>query len=135
MDDTGAILGALVGFGAMGIGGIIAVIASLLSIALCVFLIICNFKIFAKMGEPWWKALIPFYNTWVLFEHMTEKNIMWFIFLFIPFLNIASTFFWIFRLPMVFGYGAGMGILNLFFPYIAMPIIAFGKSEYQGPGL
>ena len=39
-----------------------------LLIAYFVLLIIGEWKVFAKMGEPGWKSLIPFYNNYILYK-------------------------------------------------------------------
>ena len=33
-----------------------------------IFYVIAGFRIFAKFGEPGWKAIIPFYNTYVQYS-------------------------------------------------------------------
>ena len=38
-----------------------------------------------------------------------------------------------YRLFKSFGKGVGMFILGLFFPYIVLPILAFGKAKYSKP--
>ena len=111
---------------------IVSIISSILSIVFTILLLVGMCKVFTKMGEPWWKAIIPFYNTWILVEKVTANNIMWFIFLFIPILNIVAYLYIYFRIPVTFGKGAGMGILDILFPYIVLPILGFGKSEYEG---
>lgn len=114
------------------LGVIIPLISSVFSIACSIAMIVGMCKVFTKMGEPWWKAIIPFYNMWILVEKITSNNIMWFIFLFIPVLNIVAYFYIYYRVPVTFGKGAVMGILSILFPYIVFPILGFGKSEYEG---
>ncbi len=50
------------------IGGILAAVGWALDIAVCAILIIAQWKLMVKMGEPGWKALIPFYNIYTLLE-------------------------------------------------------------------
>lgn len=40
----------------------------LIYLALIVFLYVCNWRIYEKMGVEGWKCLIPYYNSWVFFE-------------------------------------------------------------------
>ena len=86
------------------------IISSILSIIFTILLLARMCKVFTKMGEPWWKAIIPFYNTWILVEKVTANNIMWFIFLFIPILNIVAYLYIYFRIPVTFGKGAGIRV-------------------------
>lgn len=37
-------------------------------LAILIFIIICEVKLFKKCGKPGWAAIIPFYSTWVLGE-------------------------------------------------------------------
>lgn len=41
---------------------------------LLVLLLVSWWKIFVKMGEPGWKAIIPFYNFWVLVERLRKPR-------------------------------------------------------------
>jgi hypothetical protein len=41
---------------------------SLLGLAVAVLAIIGMWKVFEKAGEPGWAAIIPFYNSYVLFK-------------------------------------------------------------------
>ena len=96
-----------------------------------IFLVICLWKIYEKAGEPGWTCLIPVYSYYVLMRITCKNHLMWFIFLFIPVLNYASLFVSTFGLAKSFGKGVGMFLLLLFLPYVALPILAFGDSEYD----
>ena len=41
---------------------------SIVILIFAVVLIIANWKIFSKAGEPGWAAIVPFYNQYVLFK-------------------------------------------------------------------
>ena len=89
-------------------------------------------KLYAKAGKPGWAAIIPIYNMVVFFDIVYGKG--WkFLFMLIPIFGeivaIASTI----RLAQSFGKGVGFGILNLFFGFVTLPILAFGSSDYEGP--
>lgn len=101
--------------------GVVAVI----SIAAC-------WKLFSKAGEAGWKSIIPIYNAYILFK-IVYGNGLKFLLLLIPFLNFIVMIALYFRLAKVYGKGAGFGVLLLLFEPIALPILAFGNSEYQGP--
>lgn len=42
----------------------------LFSLAIVVFLIVGEWKLFVKAGKQGWKSIIPFYNTYVLFTEI-----------------------------------------------------------------
>lgn len=41
---------------------------SIIILAICVVMIVANWKLFTKAGEPGWAAIIPFYSNYVLFK-------------------------------------------------------------------
>ncbi|MCQ2516480.1 MAG: DUF5684 domain-containing protein [Saccharofermentans sp.] len=55
-------------YGLVALGVILACIGWALDIAVCAILLIAQWKLFVKMGEPGWKALIPFYNIYTMLE-------------------------------------------------------------------
>ena len=62
------------------IGGVAgSIITSLLIFAFVMFIlqVIAGWKIFAKAGEPGWKALIPIYNTYIFYKIVGMKNYFW----------------------------------------------------------
>ncbi len=102
------------------------------SFILCVVLIASNWVLFTKAGKPGWASLIPFYNTWVLFEIVWGKGVMMFLML-VPFVNFVIAIMHSFKLAKAYGKGTGFGVLLLLFSPIAMPVLAFGNSSYVGP--
>ena len=111
--------------------GIFAV-AGGVSFVLCVLMIVCHWKIFTKAGEKGWKCLIPFYNIWTQYKIICGRGKAMFRLL-IPFYNI----YWMIKTNLSFadcyGYTAGMGVLLIFVPIVAYPMIAFSKYGYEGP--
>ena len=43
-------------------------VSNIISIFSCIIAIIALWKIFIKMGEPGWKAIIPFYSGYILYQ-------------------------------------------------------------------
>ena len=112
-------------------GSVIAVIIYfIIMMALCVLVYVSLWKVFVKAGKPGWAALIPIYNFWVLYEISFNNNIMWFIFLFIPGLNIVSFIASLIALCKVFNKGVGFIILTILLSGLTVPVLAFGKAEY-----
>lgn len=104
---------------------------SLIMLACTVLVIIAFWKIFEKMGEPGWKSIIPFYNTWVLFEHTVNNNELWFILSFVPGVNAAALIISYVALCKTFEKDTGFTILTCFFPVVTLPILGFGDAVYR----
>ena len=103
-------------------------------VLLCIFLLICMWKIFTKAGEQGWKVLVPFYNTW------TELKLFWksepivpFILTFIPFVNIVVMIMLYVKMARSFGKSTGFAVGLILLSFIFIPILAFGDDEYIGP--
>lgn len=59
------------------------VVLGLIAIVASIFCLIGTYKFYEKMGVPGWKAIIPFYNQWVLVE-MAGLDPYWFVLLIAP---------------------------------------------------
>ncbi len=104
---------------------------TILSLALCVFVLVCMWIVFRKAGKPGWAAIAPFYNLYVLFD-ITWGSGMRFLLLLIPIYNIILGIQTQVRLARVFGKSGGFAAGLVFLPYIFIPLLAFGKETYQG---
>lgn len=106
-------------------------LTTILSLALCVFVLVCMWIVFRKAGKPGWAAIVPFYNLYVLFE-ITWGSGMRFLLLLIPIYNIILSIQTQVRLAKAFGKSGGFAAGLVFLPYIFIPLLAFGKETYQG---
>ncbi|MCR5702361.1 MAG: DUF5684 domain-containing protein [Lachnospiraceae bacterium] len=106
-------------------------IYSIFCIAIGIFMLVCEWRIFSKAGEPGWAAIVPFYNAYVLAK-IAMGNGWLFLLLFVPFVNFVVAIIMIFKLSSAFGHGVGFGFGLLFLSIIFFPILAFGSSEYVG---
>lgn len=97
-----------------------------------VFAIVCMWKIFSKAGQPGWAAIIPFYNSYVLFD-IAWGNGLLFLLLCIPVANFIVMIILYVKLAQAFGYSAGFAVGLIFLPVIFLPILAFGNNSYVGP--
>lgn len=61
---------------AAAVGGLAATFA-ILGIVFFVLMIIADWRIFKKAGEPGWKSLIPFYNIYIMFKIVGMKGWFW----------------------------------------------------------
>jgi hypothetical protein len=86
----------------------------LISIALNILLIVALWKLFEKAGEHGWAALIPYYNSYVLFKISGKKKLFW---AFLP-VSIITIISWIFffveavlilSTGVLYGYGSYSG--------------------------
>ena len=130
-----------------------AAVIAMISLVIQILVLVANWKILSKAGEPGWKVLIPFYNGYVFYKvawsttwffvtlavtavqvitlaacsDMTISVIVTTVTLAIQF---AMTFMFNVRLAQAFGktffFGLGMILLN---PLFVM-ILGFGKSKY-----
>lgn len=60
-----------------GMLGSIITAAVITGLVFSVLMIIANWKIFEKAGEKGWKALIPIYNTYIMFKIVDMTNWFW----------------------------------------------------------
>lgn len=104
---------------------------SLISLAVTVLILWSVWKIFVKAGKPGWAAIIPFYDSYILFEIIYGSG--WkFLLLLIPFYNIYLYFKTFILLAHKFGKSTGFGIGIVFLPFVFLPILGFGDAEYHG---
>ena len=111
-------------------------------LAVAVFAIIVQWKIFTKAGKPGWAAIVPVYNVIVLLDIIGYK--WYYVFCLclgaIPIVgSIALLLFGItmnIKLAKSFGKDVGFGIGLLFLSLIFQSILAFSKDiNYVGPAV
>ena len=107
-------------------------VAYLLILAVAVFACVCMWKIFEKAGYSGWKSLIPFYNTYCLFQ-MTWGNGWLMLLCMIPFVNFVVLIMMYHKLSKAFGKGAGFTVGILFLSPIFLAMLAFGDATYTKP--
>ena len=85
--------------------------------------------VFRKMGRQGWEGIIPFYNTYVIFEELYGNG--WkFLYLLIPVYNIYVFIkMWI-DFAHAFNQSTGFGVGLVFLNVIFLSILAFG-SQYR----
>ena len=110
-----------------------AIAISLIGAAISILMIVAQCRIFSKMGAPWWAALIPLFNTWVLCEKVVGHGAKMFILLIPIFGWFIYPFVLMFKQYKVLGKSTAFAILGLLFTPICQVIIAFDNSVYLGP--
>ncbi len=104
----------------------------IIMLAIAIFLIVAEWKIYEKAGKPGWAVLIPIYNVIVLLE-IIGKPWWWLLLLLIPIVNIIFGI-WMFNLlSKSFGYSEGFTVGLVLLPIIFYPILGFGSAAYKGP--
>ena len=103
-----------------------------IELVLCVVLIVAEWKIYVKAGQPGWAIFIPFYNTWVLYKIICGRGTAMFRLL-IPFYNIYWAIKTDIKLAHAYGKSTGFGVGLIFLSPIFLCILAFGDAQYEGP--
>ena len=140
---------------------VIAIIYGIFLLPLIALEAIVGWRILAKAGEKGWKVFIPFYNEYLLFKRVWDKNVYWFQLVFtvlyaavavmrrIPenepytvllsilliVTGVINVILFVFRqlhLATAFGYPTGFGIGLIFVPVVMTCILAFGRAQYIG---
>ncbi|MGN0365433.1 MAG: DUF5684 domain-containing protein [Suilimivivens sp.] len=114
------------------IGTGVYTVCVIISLVISVLTIIAMWKIFKKAGKPGWASIIPFYNTYCLFD-LAWGNGWLFLLSLIPCVNIVVMIMLYFKLAKAFGKGTAFGFGLLFLNTIFVLILGFGSAEYVGP--
>ena len=132
-------------FGGMAIGAIILFgFIALIALAVAIFMLIAECKIYTKAGEKWWKVFVPLYNSWIQTK-ITGLAWWWFpIFIgfsmlmdvkvFAPIAGICViliSFNYNYNLAKKFGKSNGFALLTTFLPFVGLPILGFGSAKYD----
>ncbi len=115
-------------FQSMGLG------SALFYLAIIVVMIIANWKIFEKGGQPGWAVLIPFYNIYVLLKLVGRPGWWLLLLLFVPIVNIIIAIIVTNDLSKSFGQGVGFTLGLIFLSPIFLLLLGFGDYKYIGPG-
>lgn len=102
-----------------------------IALIIAIISIVAMWRVFAKAGEPGWAAIIPFYNSYVLYK-IAWGNGWLFLLQLVPCVNIVVGIILCFKLAGAFGKGTGFGFGLLFLNIIFMMILGFGDAEYMG---
>lgn len=117
-----------------GIFGGIMIFYYLFLLAISVVQIIAMWKVFEKAGKPGWAALIPFYNTYTLFEISGYPG-LYVLFILIPcFGPIVLYVFEILAfisLSKKFNKSSAFAVLLILVSVVGFCILGFGNDEYD----
>ena len=110
--------------------GLIFWVALLFNMLIGLILVIAQWKLFVKAGQPGWATLVPIYNLIVMME-IAGKPGWWVLMMFIPFVNIIFSIMMTMALARNFGQSDGFGIGMILLPIVFFPILGFGDSKYS----
>ena len=117
---------------AYAVAGGILVVYYLIMLALAVLVLVAWWKVFVKAGKPGWGAIVPFYNTYCMFE-ITFGNGWLFLLLLVPCVNVVMQIIMYVKLAQAFGKSGGFAVGLIFLPVIFIPMLGFGDAQYYGP--
>lgn len=101
------------------------------SLIVGILTLIAFWKILEKAGVPGWAALIPFYNTYMLFK-ITWGNGWKFLLTLIPIAGIVFSIITTVKLAKAFGKGGGFAVGLILLGVVFYCILGFGKDVYLG---
>ena len=110
----------------------ILIVYYIAALAATVLVLVALWKIFVKAGKPGWGAIVPFYNTYCLFE-MSFGNGWLFLLLLVPCVDAVIGIIMLFKLAKAFGKGGGFAVGLIFLPVVFIPMLGFGDAVYYGP--
>lgn len=112
-----------------------AICVYVILIAISIFTLVCMWKIFTKANQEGWAAIVPIYNSYVLFK-ITWGSGWLFLLMFVPLVNIVIMMITQVKLARAFGKGGGFACGLIFLTVIFEAILAFSKDiQYVGtPG-
>lgn len=102
--------------------------------------LVAMWKLYSKAGEKGWKSIVPIYNAVILFKisGLSPWLLLVYFAVIIPFIGwiapIALNAVLAYKLAKSYGKDGGWAVGLYFLPSIFYMILAFGKSEYVGPG-
>lgn len=117
--------------GAAQMGAGIPIFLSLAILAVCLLIIAAQWIIFQRAGQAGWKCLIPFYNMYILMQ-ISGKPGWWMFLLLVPLVGVVILLLAMLALAKKFRRSELFGVGLFLLPMIFFPILAFGKSEYEG---
>ena len=108
-------------------------LVALLYLAVIVLVVASLWKLFVKAGKPGWAAIVPVYNFVVLLQ-IIGRPVWWLLIMyFVPIFGWWLSIVVMIDFAKSYGKSTGFGVFLVFLPFIALPILAFGRNNYVGP--
>jgi len=107
-------------------------VGAFFGLVVIVFEIAAVWRVFVKAGDRGWKAIIPIWNTLIVLKIVGRP--WWWIFLYlIPIVWWIVYIIVYYDLAKSFGKGVGFAVGVILLPFIFVPILGFGSSQYVEP--
>ena len=87
--------------------------------------------VFRKAGVPWWVALVPFYNIYVMTVHVARLSKLWFVLVLIPPVQVIAVFLLNIEVAKKFGRSEAFGLGLLLLGFVFYPILGLSRATYQ----
>jgi uncharacterized membrane protein len=119
---------------AAGLAATMILIMLILVIAVYVITALFMGRIFKKAGIESWKAWVPIYNNWIIYE-LGEQKGYWAVLALIPVLNIvAAVFMYIamYNIGLKFSKEGAFVLLAIFLPIVWIIWLAVDSSTWKG---
>lgn len=101
-------------------------------LAIIIFYVVAQWRMFEKAGKPGWACIVPIYNLIVMCEIGGVNPVLILLFL-VPIANIVIGIMITYKMYNAY-VSEGWAILGIFLPIIVTPYIAFSSDvSYVGP--
>lgn len=106
--------------------------AGIIGLVIGIAFLVAFWKVFEKAGYAGWKAIIPFYNAYIILK-IAGKPGWWLLLYFVPIVNIIFAFITYIALAQSFGRSALFGFFLLGLIPVGWFVLAFGSDTYKKP--
>jgi len=87
--------------------------------------------VFPKAGRPWWAALVPVYNIYVLVVGVARLSVLWFVLVLVPVVQIIAAILVNVEVAKRFGKSEAFGLGLTLLGFVFYPVLGFGSDQYQ----
>jgi len=101
-------------------------------LAIVIFLVAAQWKVFVKAGQPGWGCIIPIYN-WYIMLKIGGKPAWWLLLFLIPGVNLIFAIWTVNMISKSFGKDEAFTVGLLLLGIIFWPILGVGSAKYLGP--
>ncbi len=101
-------------------------------LVLSILIIVAQWRIYEKAGQPGWAALIPIFNFYILLK-IVGKPGWWVVWVIVPLANLVVAIWTTNLLSKSFGKDEAFTIMLIILPWVFYPLLGFGNAEYLGP--
>ncbi|MBY0456146.1 MAG: hypothetical protein K2V38_02290 [Gemmataceae bacterium] len=88
-------------------------------------------RVFPKAGQPWWAALIPFYNIYVLVVGVARLSLLWYVLVLLPVVQVIAAILVNLEVARRFGKSEAFGLGLALLGFVFYPLLGFGSDQYQ----